>query len=86
MMKIHVSVYACDSVNVILFLLLVNAHAKVSRTDQDDIRVKQVQTEHVQQKKESMGIKYVGTTPSHVCRFPTAYQISSTLFNIHYHQ
>jgi hypothetical protein len=49
--KKHVQLYVCDSVNVILFLLG-PAHAKVIRTDQDNVRVKQVQTKHVKQKRK----------------------------------
>src|SRR5579871_4606578 len=49
--KKHVQLYVCDSVNVIPFFL-VPAHAKVIRTDQDDVRVKQVQTIHVQQRRK----------------------------------
>ncbi len=47
--KKHVQLYVCDSVNVIL---LVSVHAKVICTDQDNVRVKQVQTKHVQQKRK----------------------------------
>jgi hypothetical protein len=51
--KKHVHLYVCDSVNVILFFFLVPARTKVIRTDQDNVRVKQVQTKHVQQKRKN---------------------------------
>jgi len=46
---------------------LVPAHTKVIRTDQDNVRVKQLQTKHVQQKRKRK--RHVNTSGPRLCMF-----------------
>ena len=64
---------------------MVPAHAKVIRTDQDDVRVKQVQTKHVQQKRKKNEI-LIRRDHAYTCiLFPKYILILIIfLFNTHY--